>query len=127
MVGTRGSRTCSAPARARCARCAPQVRAFDLMVLTARPQVGVYDCGVYFMVFDVVVLDCVRLQVRVFDFVVDKHRLFKSVPHSQHATYCHWSTVLFDHESETAVFDLVRARDHGAVRDKVPRLTECHV
>jgi len=47
------------------------------------------------------------LQVRVFDFVVDKSRLFKSVPDPHHATFSHWGTIMFDHESETAVFDLV--------------------
>jgi len=50
-------------------------------------------------------------KLRVFDFVVDKNRLFKSVPDSQHATFCHWGTILFDHESETAVFDMVPMDD----------------
>lgn len=33
---------------------------------------------------------------------------FRSVPDPIRTTYCHWGTVLFDHESETAALDLVR-------------------
>ena len=51
-----------------------------------------------------------RLQVRVFDFVVDKFKLFKPIPHPERATYSHSGTILFDHESETAVFDMVGVR-----------------
>lgn len=46
-------------------------------------------------------------QIRVFDFVVDKFKMFKSVAHPTHATFCHSSTILFDHESQTAVLDMV--------------------
>ena len=56
-----------------------------------------------------------NLQIRKYDFVVDKLRLFQNVAHPTHATFCHWGTVLFDHESETAVLDMVRFRAHHAL------------
>ena len=49
-------------------------------------------------------------QIRVFDFVVQQQNFFRSVPDSVRATFCHWGTILFDHESETATFDMVGCR-----------------
>uniref|UniRef100_A0A7S3R5P2 Ion transport domain-containing protein n=1 Tax=Dunaliella tertiolecta TaxID=3047 RepID=A0A7S3R5P2_DUNTE len=52
-------------------------------------------------------------QVRVFDFVVEKgDSYFHSVPDRVRACYCHWGSILFDHESETATFDMVPPEDH---------------
>jgi len=44
----------------------------------------------------------------VFDFVVDKSdAFFHSVPDTVRATFCHWGTLLFDHESQTVTMDMV--------------------
>ncbi len=50
-------------------------------------------------------------QVRIFDFVVDKAGDFRSQPHPYRWSVAHNSTVLFDHESEALVYDMLTIED----------------
>ncbi|KAG1680624.1 hypothetical protein FOA52_015073 [Chlamydomonas sp. UWO 241] len=51
------------------------------------------------------------VKVRCFDFVVDKTGEFRSKPHQYRSTVAHDSTVLFDPESETVVYDMCAVED----------------
>lgn len=57
------------------------------------------------------------LQLRVFDFVMDHTGDYDQLPGRSHTTIPHWGTVLFDHESEAVVYDMVCVRrlQRGAV------------
>ncbi|PNW77392.1 hypothetical protein CHLRE_10g434600v5 [Chlamydomonas reinhardtii] len=50
-------------------------------------------------------------KIRVFDFVMDKAGDFKSPPHPYRWAVAHNSTVLFDHESEALVLDMLTIDD----------------
>ena len=43
------------------------------------------------------------MQIRTFDFVLDKDGDFECTPHATRTTIAHDATVLFDHESEAVV------------------------
>lgn len=48
------------------------------------------------------------VQIRTYDFVVDKTGEFSTPPNLMRTTVAHSGTVLFDHESEAIVYDMVR-------------------
>mmetsp|Transcript_14469 Transcript_14469/g.31389 ORF Transcript_14469/g.31389 Transcript_14469/m.31389 type:complete len:1906 (-) Transcript_14469:1211-6928(-) len=51
------------------------------------------------------------MKIRTYDFVVDKNNDFKAQPNPYRTTVAHNSTVLFDHESEGVVYDMMAAED----------------